>query len=116
MKESIIEKKSLEFAVSVVELYKDLINSKEFVLSKQLLRSGTSIGANVQEAYFAQSKKDFISKMHIDAKEARETKYWLVVIGKSKFVNIDLKSYLDSVEEILKILSAIIKTSKNRLE
>jgi four helix bundle protein len=73
--QSIIQKKSFEFALSVIELYKLLIAQNEYVLSKQLLRSGTSIGANVEEASAGQSKKDFIAKMSIASKEARETLY-----------------------------------------
>ena len=88
------------------------MNSKDFVLSKQIFKSGTSIGANVQEAYFAQSKKDFISKMHIAAKEARETKYWLILIENSGFTNIKLNRYFESIDEIIRIINAILKTSK----
>lgn len=76
MKENIIKKKSFDFAVDIVSLYKDLILSqKEYVMSRQLLKSGTSIGANVREAEFAQSKPDFINKMSISLKEANETDY-----------------------------------------
>ena len=114
MKESIIEKKSMEFAISLIDLYKDLQNSKDYILSKQLFRAGTSIGANVQEAYFAQSKPDFISKMHIAAKETRETKYWLVLLDKSGFTKFNLTKYFSDVDEILRILSAILKTSKEK--
>ena len=78
MKENIIQQKSYLFAIKIIELYKHLIGTKkEFVLSRQLLRSGTSIGANIEEALGGQSKKDFISKISIAYKEARETKYWL---------------------------------------
>lgn len=83
MKESIIEKKSFEFSLMIIELYKDLNNEKEFVISKQLLRCGTSIGANIQEASAAFSKKDFLYKMSISSKEARETKYWLQLLERS---------------------------------
>lgn len=112
MNDNVIAKKSLEFALSLLELYKDLINSKDFVLSKQLFRAGTSIGANIQEAYYAQSKKDFISKMHIAAKEARETKYWLILIEKSGFTKLKLNNYFEGIDEILRIINAILKTSK----
>ena len=77
MAESIIQKKSFEFALEIIQLYCDLQNKREYVLSKQLLRSGTSIGANVEEASAGQSRRDFLSKMCIASKEARETKYWL---------------------------------------
>lgn len=78
MKENVVQQKSFAFAIRVVNAYKYLTEQKkEFVLSKQLLRSGTSIGANVEEATGGQSKKDFIAKISISYKEARETKYWL---------------------------------------
>lgn len=108
-----IAKKSLEFALNLLELYKDLLNSKDFVLSKQLFRAGTSIGANIQEAYYAQSKKDFISKIHIAAKEARETKYWLILIEKSGFTKLKLNKYYEQIDEILRIVNAILKTAKD---
>lgn len=114
MKENVIETKSLEFAISLIELYKDLLNSNEFILSKQLFRAGTSIGANVQEAHFAQSKKDFINKMHIAAKEARETKYWLILLDKSRFTKKGLNKYFESIDEISRILRAILHTSKGK--
>ena len=85
-------------------------------MSKQLLRSGTSIGANVEEAIAAQSKKDFINKMSIASKEARETKYWLRLLDKSKLTQLDCKNYLNEIEHILNIISKIIITAKNSLE
>lgn len=93
---------SFDFSLSVLELYKQLIAGKEFVLSKQLLRSRTSIGANVEEATAAQSRKDFISKMAIASKEARETKYWLRLLESSKLVDIDYSGYLTKIEHIIK--------------
>ncbi len=116
MAESIIEKKSFEFAIKIIELYKKLNEQKEFVLSKQVLRSGTSIGANVNEAHSAESKKDFISKMSISLKEARETKYWLLLLRESFLYKEDLSLYLNLNEEIIKILVSIIKTSKKNLQ
>lgn len=80
MKDNIIEKKSFEFALRIIEIYKQMKGQREYVLSKQLLRSGTSIGANVREATSAESKKDFIHKMSIASKEAKETEYWLLLI------------------------------------
>jgi four helix bundle protein len=77
MKENIVQKKSFDFALKAIELYKGLKSNNDYVLSKQFLRAATAIGANVEEAIAAQSKKDFISKMSIASKEARETKYWL---------------------------------------
>ena len=114
MKENIIEKKSFEFALKVIELYKKLISQNEYVLSKQLLRSGTSTGANVVEASAAQTKKDFITKMSIASKEARETKYWLNLLSQSKLVKINLNDYLSDIDEIIKILTSIVKSSQQR--
>ena len=118
MKENIIQKKSYDFAIKIIELYKYLIETKkEFILSKQLLRSGTSIGANIEEALGGQSKKDFISKLSIAYKEARETKYWLSLLRESKYMTQEeLSPAFDSCEEILKILGKIQKTSKENSE
>jgi len=86
--ESIIAKKAYAFAIDIVKLYKKLIaDNKEFVLSKQLLRSGTSIGANVNEAISGQSKRDFVHKLSIALKEGRETSYWLNLLKDSDFIN-----------------------------
>jgi len=103
---------SFEFSLKIIELYKKLIEHKEFVISKQLLKSGTSVGANVEEAIAAQSRKDFISKMSIASKEARETRYWLRLLDKSKLVNIDYSEYLNGVEHIINILTKIVKTTQ----
>jgi len=84
---------------------------KEYVLSKQLLRSGTSIGANIEEAQAAQSKKDFISKMSIVSKEARESHYWLRLLKYGKFISKD--DLLDDCEELIKLLTSIVKSSEN---
>ncbi len=104
------------FSLQIISVYKIMIDKKEFVLSKQLLRSGTSIGANVEEATAAQSKRDFISKMSIASKEARETRYWLKLLEKSKLVEIDFSSYLTNVEGIINILTKIVKTSQESLQ
>jgi len=112
MKESIIEKKSFDFALKVIELYKKLISQNEYVLSKQLLRSGTSIGANVVEASAAQTKKDFITKMSIASKEARETKYWLTLLSESKLIEYNFNEYLNDINELIKILTSIVKSSQ----
>jgi len=88
----------------------------EFVLSKQLLRSGTSIGANVEEATAAISKKDFAHKMSISSKEARETKYWLRLIQHSQIVETDVTELLKQVEELIRILTSIVKTAQNNLK
>ncbi len=96
---------SFDFAIAIIGLYKLLIEKKEFILSKQLLRSGTSIGANVEEAIAAQSRKDFIAKMSIASKEARG------LLEKSKLVELDYSSHLISIEHIINILTKIVKTT-----
>ena len=110
---NIVQEKSFKFALDIVELYKNLKKQNEFVISKQLLRSGTSIGAIVEEASAAQTKKDFITKMSIASKEARETRYWLRLLQQSKIVNFDFSMYLNSIEELIKILTSIVKTSQS---
>lgn len=112
MKESIIQTKSFQFSLKIIELYKFLIENKEFVLSKQLLRSATSIGANIFESSAAQSKKDFINKMAIASKEARETKYWLMLLDKSQLVETDYSNYIELCDEIIRIITAIVKSSQ----
>lgn len=113
-KDNIILNKSFEFALQIIELYKQMKVQNEYVLSRQLLRSGTSIGANVEEATAAISKKDFTAKMSISSKEARETRYWLKLIDKSKLVNVNVKPHLNEVEQLINILTAIVKTSQNK--
>lgn len=98
----------------VIMLYKKLVESHEYVLSKQVLRSGTSVGANVEEAIAAQSRKDFIAKMSIASKEARETKYWIRLLERSGFIIYDYGMLLKEIEEIINILTAIVKTSQQR--
>ena len=102
---------SFEFSLNIIDFYKKLTRENEFVLSKQILRSGTSIGANIEEAQGAQSKKDFINKMSIAYKEARETNYWLRLL-KSNLTKLDVKNLLEKSEELMKIISSIIKTTK----
>ena len=113
---NIIETKSFDFAVRIVKLYKFLCEQKkEFTLSKQLLRSGTSIGANVAEAEQAQSKADFVAKINIALKEASETKYWIKLLSATDYLSInESNSILSDCVEIEKILVSIIKTSKNQ--
>jgi four helix bundle protein len=106
---------TFDFSLQIIALYKELVNQKEFVLSKQLLRSGTSIGANVEEANAAQTKKDFISKMSIASKEARETRYWLRLLDRSKLVNLDYTNHLALVEHIINILTKIVKTAQEAI-
>lgn len=115
MKKNVIQDKSFEFSLKIIELYKLLIRDKEYIISKQILRSGTSIGANIEEASAGQSKKDFTAKMSIASKEARETRYWLKLLQKSQLVKIDCTKYLNSIEEIINILTAIVKTSQTNI-
>ena len=103
---------TFDFSIQIIGLYKILIQHNEYVISKQLLRSATSIGANVEEANAAQTKKDFIAKMSIASKEARETKYWLRLLSKSKLTKIPVESYLIEIEHIINIITKIIKTSQ----
>lgn len=112
---SVIADKSYVFALQIISVYKELKSKNEFVLSKQILRSGTSIGANVNEAISAVSKKDFVFKLGISLKEARETKYWLNLLKDSDFISQEIfnKSNKDC-EELIKILSSIILTTKQR--
>ena len=113
--ENKIQDMSFDFAIQIIGLYKLLTELKEFVLSKQLLRSATSIGANVEEANAAQSKKEFISKMSIASKEARETRYWLHLLDKSQLVKLDYSVFLVSIQHIINILTKIVKTSQESL-
>ena len=107
-----IEEKSFKFAIKIIELVKILRKQKEYIFADQLLRSTTSIGANVAEAGAGQSKKDFIAKMSIASKESRETRYWLRLLKESGLINEDLDFYLDEIEQIIKILTKIVKTSQ----
>lgn len=118
MKTNLIKKKSFDFAIRIVHLFKHLQKEKkEFVLSKQLLRSGTTVGALIREAEHAQSKADFIHKMSIALKEANETDYWIDLLYQTDYI--DNKSY-ESISkdaiEILKMLIAIVKTTKRTME
>ena len=112
VKENIIADKTFKFSLRIIDVYKELVNSKkEYVLSKQLLRAGTSIGANVNEAIEAQSKADFIHKLSIALKEARETEYWIKLLIGSDYLN-SSSGLNNDISEIIKILTAIIKTAK----
>lgn len=114
-KENIIQKKSYNFALRIIQLNQLVIEeNKEYVLAKQILKSGTSIGANIEEAIGAQSRRDFKAKLSISYKEARETHYWLRLLRDSKIIDINLsESMLDDCDELLKIIGSIIKTLKN---
>jgi four helix bundle protein len=114
-KKNVIKEKSFEFAKEIVYLYKSLVDKKEFVLSKQLLRSGTSIGANVRESEHAQSKADFINKLSISLKEANETEYWLDLLFETNYLtDEEFQNVKYKIIEILKLLTSIINTSKNK--
>ena len=111
----VLEEKSLKFAIRIVNLYKYLIDEKkEFVMSKQVLRSGTSIGANIAEAQYAQSKADFLTKMHISLKEASETKFWLKLLYSTSYINDSHISIMNDCDELLKILTSTCKTTKQQ--
>ena len=109
-----IDERTFDFALQIIELYKFLNAKNEYILSKQLLRSATSVGANVEEAQAAQSRKDFISKMSIASKEARESKYWLRLLDKSNYLNsFNQKEYLlNEVNVIINIITKIVKSTK----
>lgn len=117
MSKNVVKDKSYTFAIQIVELYKVLIEKKEFVLSKQLLRSGTAVGALIQESEHAESKKDFIHKLSISLKEANETTYWLNLLVNTKYIN---KLEFDEINslniELIRLLVSIIKSSKNNLQ
>ncbi|MBK7709806.1 MAG: four helix bundle protein [Bacteroidales bacterium] len=118
MKENILKTKSYAFALNVIKLYQKLSSEKkEFVLSKQILRSGTSIGANIEEANQAESKRDFIHKLGIAQKEANETHYWIRLLTDSNYIVQSVSIILkDDCEELIKLITSSIKTAKNNLD
>ncbi len=111
-KPNVIVDKTFDFAVDVAELYKKLKIEREYNIANQLFRSAGSIGANVEEAQAAISKRDFIAKISIASKEARETRYWLRVLQAARLTEVDLELYLKKIEDIINILTKIIKTSQ----
>ena len=115
MNQNAAVEKSFEFAVRIVNLYKYLVKEqKEYVLSKQLLRCGTSIGANVAEAQRGQSKADFAAKMNIALKEANETMYWLRLMYRTEYLTeLQYKSIYEDAQQMLNLLTAICKTANN---
>lgn len=117
MKENILKDRAYKFALRSVKLYQFLSNEKkEFVMSKQVLKSGTSIGANIEEANQAQSKVDFIHKLSISQKEAFETHYWIRILRDSDYLSEKIaESLLDDCEEIQKLITSSIKTAKKNL-
>ncbi len=116
MKENIVQMKSYAFAVRIVNLYKQLCeNNKEYILSKQLLRSGTSIAANIEEAIGGQSEKDFLSKLSIAYKEARETLFWIRLLTDTNYIDkVESESLMYEANELLKIIGSIQKTLRNK--
>lgn len=112
-----IQTKSYTFALRIVKLYRFLCDEKkEFVLSNQVVRSGTSIGANVEEAIGGQSTKDFVSKMSIAYKEARETHYWLRLLRDSDILDVKhAESVIEDCEELLKLSGSITRTTKQKI-
>lgn len=112
---NIIVTKSKKFAMRIIKTYSYLKDvKKEYVLSKQLLRSGTSIGANIKEAIRGQSRRDFIAKMYISLKEASETEYWLELLIENNFLREEDKTIYDDCQELLRILTAILKSAQKR--
>ncbi len=114
-KENVVRVKSFQFAVRIIKLYKFLISKNEFVLSKQLLRSGTSVGANIREADNGESKADFIHKMGIAQKEIDETMYWLELLFETDYLSEkEFNSIYIEAEELIKLIKKIIITSKRK--
>ncbi len=119
MKENnLVQDKSYRFAIKIINLYKNIVETKkEYVLSKQVLRSGTSIGANIEEGIGGQSERDFFAKLNIAYKEARETKYWLRLLRDTGYLTQDEAiTYLSDCEELLRIIGSIINTMKIKLD
>ncbi len=115
MSENVVKDKSFAFALRIIKLSQVLTEKKEYVLSKQLLKSGTSIGALVREAEHAESKADFIHKMVIAQKEANETDYWIELLYQSEYLNnLSYESISNDIGEIQKLLASIIISSKNQ--
>lgn len=116
MKENLIQAKSFQFSIDVVKLYKKLIEKNEFIISKQILRSWTSIWANIEEAIAGQSKKDFLAKIFVALKESRETKYWLRLLQETNLYDGNVENYLKDIESIINILTKITKTTWESLK
>ena len=114
LKRNVIVTMTFEFAVSIVLLCRNLAKDRECVFRSQLLKCATSIGANVEEAIGAQSRKDFIAKMSIAKKEAREARYWLRLHDRTKIEPVNYSEYLNSIESIINILTKIIMTTESR--
>jgi four helix bundle protein len=110
MDESLVQKKSFEFALCIIRLYKKLQARQEFILSSQLLRSGTSIGVNVEEALLG-NKQAFLDSILLAAKEARETRYWLKLLQESRLVDIDVTHELNEVNDLLDLFAQVSQVS-----
>lgn len=117
MGENVVKNKSFRFALKIIELQKHLIEQKEYIISKQIMRSGTSIGANIRESEYAESKADFIHKLSVALKEANETEYWLELLYYSKIIDEqNFKELQADLKELLRLLISIIKSSKSALK
>jgi four helix bundle protein len=116
--ENIVAEKSYAFAIRIIKLYKFLnTEKKEFILSKQLLRSGTSIGALIKEAEHAQSKADFLNKMNVSLKEANETEYWLMLLKDTGYINEkEFNAICNDCKELIRLLISIVKSTKATLK
>jgi len=113
MKENIIVIKSFNFSLDILQLYKVLVKQNEYIISKQLLRCSTSIGANIEEAGAASSRKDFALKMSIASKEAREARYWIRLLKEDKFImDYDFSGLIYDIDQIINILTKIVKTAQ----
>ncbi len=116
MSKNIVLEKSFDFGLDIVKLYLKLKSEKEYILSNQLVRSATSIGANITEAQYSPSKKDFINKMNIALKEVNESEYWLKILVKAEIINNkDYRKYYDACSEIKAILIHIVKSSRENV-
>lgn len=115
---SLIEEKSIDFAVRIVNLYKFLTTTRnEFVMSKQILRAGTSIGANIAESQEAQSKTDFIPKLSISLKECKENRYWLTLLERTDYISTpEFESFDKDASGLNAMLVSIIKTTKTNIK
>lgn len=116
-KKNVLENKSLLFALRIINAYKYITQDKqEYILSKQLLRSGTSVGAMIKEAEFAESKMDFIHKLNVALKEANETRYWLMLLKGAEYISVSAyESIEEDCNELIRLLASIIKTSRQNL-
>ncbi|MBO8447164.1 MAG: four helix bundle protein [Bacteroidetes bacterium] len=116
-KKNVLENKSLLFALRIINAYKYITQDKqEYILSKQLLRSGTSVGAMIKEAEFAESKMDFIHKLNVALKEANETRYWLMLLKGAEYISVSAyESIEEDCNELIRLLVSIIKTSRQNL-